>query len=131
MERAYLIQVLIVGTGGFIGSGLRFTVGGWVQRMFTASQFPYGTLTVNAVGCLLIGYLAGIAELRQALDPATRLFLVAGILGGFTTFSAFAFESLSLALDYQYMKAMLNTVLQVAIGITAAWIGFGFARLMS
>jgi CrcB protein len=131
MERAYLVQVLIVGAGGFIGSGLRFAVSGWVQRIFTVSQFPYGTLTVNAVGCLLIGYLAGIAELRQALDPATRLFLVAGILGGFTTFSAFAFESLALAQEYQYAKALLNTVSQVVIGITAAWLGFGFARMMS
>ncbi len=129
MERVFLGQILIVGIGGFIGSGLRFALTGWVQRIFPYSQFPYGTLAVNTIGCLLIGYLAGITLLRQALDPAARLFLVVGILGGFTTFSAFAFESLTLAQESQYLKAALNSVLQVVIGIAAAWLGFSIARL--
>ncbi len=129
MERAFLWQVLLVGCGGFIGSGLRFAIGGWVQRIFHYSQFPYSTLTVNAVGCLLIGFIAGIGELRQAFDPTTRLFLVAGVLGGFTTFSAYAFESLALAQDSQYLKAAFNVVAQVVIGLAAAWAGFALARV--
>jgi CrcB protein len=129
MERVFLGQIFIVGVGGFIGSGLRYAVTVWVQRMFAHSQFPYGTLTVNAVGCLLIGYLAGISLMRDAFDPSMRLFLIAGILGGFTTFSAFAFESLILAQESQYLKAALNSILQVVIGIAAAWLGFSLARL--
>lgn len=128
MDRTFFGLVLLAGVGGFIGSGLRYAVTVGVQRMFSYSQFPYGTLTVNAVGCLLIGYIAGVAEARQALDPSTRTFLVAGILGGFTTFSAYAIETLSLAQDAQYLTATLNTVLQVVIGLGAAWAGFALAR---
>lgn len=120
-------MALIAGLGGFIGSGLRFAVTFWVQRLFTYSHFPYGTLTVNAVGCLLIGYIAGIAEARHILDPSMRIFLVVGILGGFTTFSAYAFETFALAQEAQYLTATLNTVLQVVIGLGAAWLGFALA----
>ncbi|MEJ2139945.1 MAG: fluoride efflux transporter CrcB [Gammaproteobacteria bacterium] len=128
MERIYIGHILLVGLGGFVGSGLRFALSNWVQRAITYSQFPVGTLTVNVVGCLLIGYLGGIAEQRQALDASMRLFLLVGVLGGFTTFSTFAYESLSLAQDSQYFKMLLNVVLQVVIGFSAAWLGLIMAR---
>lgn len=128
MNRIYFGHLLLVGLGGFVGSGLRFAVSNWVQRAYTYSQFPVGTLTVNVVGCLLIGYLGGIAEQRQALDANMRLFLLVGVLGGFTTFSTFAYESLSLAQDSQYFKTLLNVVLQVVIGFSAAWLGLIAAR---
>jgi len=128
MERFYFGQVVLVGLGGFLGSGLRFALSGWVQRMFAHSQFPFGTMTVNVVGCLLIGYLGGIAEQRQLMDSSMRLFLLVGVLGGFTTFSTFAYESLTLAEDSQYFKMMLNVVLQVVVGFSAAWLGLIIAR---
>jgi CrcB protein len=120
----------MVGTGGFIGSSLRFLIGGWAQRLAPFSDFPIGTLLVNVSGCLLIGFLGGLAELRQVLDPGQRLFLLVGVLGGFTTFSTFAFESLSLAQDSEFLKAFLNTVLQVTLGFTAAWLGYSGARFI-
>jgi len=128
MERIYFGQIMLVGLGGFCGSGLRFVISGWVQRMYHHSQFPVGTLTVNVLGCLLIGYLGGLAEQRQVLEPGVRLFLLVGVLGGFTTFSTFAYESLALAQDAEYFKTLLNVMLQVFVGFSAAWLGLILAR---
>ena len=89
MGRILLAEFMLVGAGGFIGSGLRYVVAVSVQRTFPLSAFPYGTVTVNVIGCFLIGYIANWLQLRGLGDPAIRLFLIAGILGGFTTFSAF------------------------------------------
>jgi CrcB protein len=124
MNSPYFYQVMIVGAGGFLGSALRFMVGGWAQRVAIASVFPYGTLVVNVLGCLMIGILGGLAEYRQVLDPGQRLFLMIGVLGGFTTFSTFAFETVSLMQDAEIAKAVLNTALQVILGFTAAFAGF-------
>jgi len=121
---------MIVGAGGFIGSALRFVVSGWAQRLAGATMFPVGTLAVNVLGCLALGYLGGVAEFRQVLEPGERLFLMVGILGGFTTFSTFAFESVSLLQDADVARALLNTVLQVLLGFTAAFGGYVLARVI-
>ncbi|MDP6675238.1 MAG: fluoride efflux transporter CrcB [Gammaproteobacteria bacterium] len=121
---------MIVGAGGFIGSALRFVVSGWVQRLAATSVMPYGTLVVNVLGCLALGFLGGLAEYRQVLEPGQRLFLMVGILGGFTTFSTFAFESISLMQDTEILKAMLNTAAQVVLGFGAAFAGFILARIL-
>jgi CrcB protein len=130
MERIFFTQLLLVGCGGFIGSSLRFALHGWIQRTAPYSEFPLGTLGVNVLGCLLIGYLGGIAEHRQALDAGMRLFLLVGVLGGFTTFSAFAYESLTLAQNSQYLAMLFNVALQVVVGFSAAWIGLAAARFL-
>jgi len=122
---------MIVGVGGFIGSALRFVVSGWVQRLAAASVMPYGTLVVNVFGCLALGLLGGIAEHRQMLEPAQRLFLMVGVLGGFTTFSTFAFESVALMQDAQLAKAALNTLAQIVLGFGAAFAGYILARVLS
>lgn len=119
-----------VGLGGAIGSMLRFAIGGWSQRLWGFGQFPVGTLTVNVLGCLLIGLLGGLADYRQALDPGERAFLMIGVLGGFTTFSAFAFETLGLAQDGALLRAGLNVLLQVTLGLTAAFAGYAAARFL-
>ena len=121
---------MIVGAGGFIGSALRFAVSGWVQRLAAASVMPYGTLVVNVLGCLALGLLGGIAEHRQMLEPAQRLFLMVGILGGFTTFSTFAFESVALMQDAELAKAALNTLAQIVLGFGAAFAGYVLARVL-
>ena len=121
---SYLTQVALVGCGGFVGSSLRFMVNGWVQAATPASSFPYGTLVVNVVGCLTIGVLGGLADARQALDPALRLLVFTGVIGGFTTFSAFAYETLSLARHVDLASALANVALQVVLGIGAAWLGY-------
>lgn len=126
----YIQQVIIVGLGGFIGSALRFMISGWTQRLAPFSDFPYGTLAVNVIGCLMIGLLGGLAEYRQVLDAGQRLFVVLGVLGGFTTFSAFSFETLMLAQDGQLLKMAANIVAQVLFGFTAAMVGYLAARMI-
>ena len=74
MQAGIFVQIMIVGAGGFVGSALRFVISGWVQQFAGTGGFPYGTLAVNVIGCLLIGLLGGLAEYRQVLEPGTRLF---------------------------------------------------------
>ena len=126
----YFKQLLFVGFGGFIGSALRFMISGWSQRVFLYGTFPIGTLVVNVAGCLFIGFLGGLIEFRQVLDPGQRLFLMVGVLGGFTTFSTFAFETLALAQDTQLVKAAANVLLQIILGFGAALLGYVGARLL-
>ncbi len=130
MDRVLFTEFLTVGAGGFLGSGLRFVTTAYVQRLFPNSPFPYGTATVNIIGCLLIGFLGAIVITREAIDPALRLFLIVGILGGFTTFSAFAFENLMFVQDSRLFLALLNVVVQVVTGFMAAWLGFQLARFI-
>ena len=91
--------------------------------------FPAGTLAVNLAGCLAIGFLGGIAEQRRIFDPEIRLFVFVGILGGFTTFSAFSYETASLAHDARLAAALLNITLQVLVGLLAVWLGGLMVRL--
>jgi CrcB protein len=130
MSAVYIKQIFIVGAGGFIGSILRFMISGWAQRLAVTGVFPYGTLVVNVLGCFLIGVLGGLAEHRQVLEPAQRLFLMIGVLGGFTTFSTFAFETLSLVQDAEVLKGIINTLLQVILGFAAAFAGFVGTRYL-
>ena len=123
-----LKAALLVGSGGFVGSVLRFLVGGWVQNVLPRTTFPYGTLAVNVSGCLAIGVLAGLFEFRQTFGVETRLFLVIGVLGGYTTFSSFAYETLLLARDAEMARALANVALQTVLGLAAAWVGYALVR---
>lgn len=128
MNRSSLYQLLLVGLGGFFGSALRYLVSGWGHRLFPQAFFPVGTLLVNGLGCLVMGFLGGLADQRQLFGPETRLFVLIGLLGGFTTFSTFAFETFALAQDAEYWKAIFNIVVQVVLGLVAAWAGYTVAR---
>jgi fluoride exporter len=92
--------------------------------------FPYGTLVVNIVGCLLIGFLSGLAENRSVFGPEVRLFLFIGILGGFTTFSSFGYETFSLARDNENLAAAVNVFAQLILGLVGVWFGNTLARFM-
>lgn len=123
-------EVLWVGFGGFVGSSLRYLVSGWVHRVPGTSGFPHGTLWVNVIGCLAIGLVGGLAEHRQLFSPATRLFLMIGVLGGFTTFSTFAFETLAFAHGSDATRAIANVALHLVMGLGAAWLGYTIARTL-
>ncbi|HYA29243.1 MAG TPA: fluoride efflux transporter CrcB [Acidobacteriota bacterium] len=118
-----MLAIVLVGVGSFIGGILRYQLSTWVHRVLDNPWFPYGTLTVNGLGCLVIGFLAGLAESRSAFTSEARLFIFVGILGGFTTFSSFALETFSLARDTQSAAALLNIALQLMLGLVAVWIG--------
>ena len=125
-----MLQVFLVGAGGFLGAILRYVVGGWVHGILDNASFPYGTLVVNAAGCLAIGFLSGLAETRSVFGPEARLFLFIGILGGFTTFSSFAYETFSLARDTENLAAAVNILAQLILGLVGVWFGNTLARLM-
>jgi CrcB protein len=115
-------NVLLVGIGGFIGSALRYLLGGYVQQS-SKSIFPYGTLAVNVLGCFVIGFLSQLAENRGAFSSEARTFIFIGILGGFTTFSSFGNETLNLARDGEMLNAFANIGLNVFLGLLAVWLG--------
>jgi CrcB protein len=112
--------LLMVGLGGATGSILRYWLGGLVQHRLEATGFPMGTLAVNLLGCLAIGCLAALVESRHAFSPDLRLLLGAGLLGGFTTFSAFGNETLSLLRAGHSAMATINIVANVMLGLALA-----------
>lgn len=128
-DRRVIKQLLLVGGGGFLGSVSRYLLGGWVHRWTGVAGFPVGTLAVNLLGCLAIGWLAGLAEARQVLTAEVRLFLLIGFLGGFTTFSSFGWETLSMARGGETLPALGNAGLNLAGGLGAVWVGLALARV--
>jgi CrcB protein len=122
--KAVLINVLLVGSGGFVGAILRYGLSGAVHRKLSLETFPYGTLAVNLVGCLLIGAAMGLAESRQLFGPEFRRWVLIGLLGSFTTFSTFGYESFALMRDAEYMRAFVNVGVHVLLGLALVWAGY-------
>jgi CrcB protein len=112
-----------------IGALLRYAGGGLVHRLYEG-RFPLGTLLINAAGCLVIGFLFTLAEDRGVLSAHARLFVFVGILGGFTTFSSFGYETFTLWRDGLAAKSMLNVAANVMLGLLAVWLGHLLARLI-
>ena len=106
-----------------VGARVRYLVVMGVNGVAGGSGFPYGTLAVNAVGCFLIGLVVGFAEAHKPLSPEVQAFLVIGVLGGFTTFSAFGMDTIRLFRDHAYLAGSANVLLQLAIGLTAVVVG--------
>ena len=123
-----MLNLLLVGSGGFLGSVLRYLVGLGAQHLPVQAPFLYGTLAVNVLGCLLIGFLGGLAQYRDIFNPSIRLFLFTGFLGGFTTFSAFGYDTFSLGRDIDLSIALLNVFLHIALGLSAVLLGFWISR---
>jgi len=124
-------DILIIGTGGFIGAVLRYFAILSMQLFKSKTHIPMGTLLVNVVGCLLIGFLAVTAENNKLISADTRNFLVVGILGAFTTFSTFGYESVSLLKSGLNIQFAMNIVLQLVLGFVAVWGGMYFAKLFN
>ena len=122
-------KLFMVGLGGFLGSVLRYGAGEVMGRIPCSACPPLGTFFVNALGCLLIGLLAGLAEARGVLAMEIRLFLLVGLLGGFTTFSTFGLESYELLRLGNWPLALGNVAAQVMVGLEAVWAGFMASKL--
>jgi CrcB protein len=118
-----MIKIFLIGTGGFIGTITRYACTIGISRLSHEHWFPLGTLTVNATGCFMIGLLGGLVDTKNLFTDNIRLFLFTGILGGFTTFSAFSYETLTLANNSHNIAAILNVFLQIAVCLSAAWLG--------
>ena len=122
-----MTAILLVGAGGFAGSVLRYIVNREVQQLFaTTPGFPYGVLVVNVAGCFVIGLLGGLAASHGWFNSTggMRAFLFVGFLGGFTTFSAFGFDTFNLMRDGALAQAFANVALQVCLGLGAVWAGY-------
>lgn len=116
-------NLLLIGLGGFTGAVLRYGVSGLVQAWSKSLSFPYGTLVVNLLGCLLIGMLSQVAEVRGMISPEARSFIFIGLLGAFTTFSTFGNDTVSLFRDGENVLSYLNIGLHLVLGLSAVWLG--------
>jgi CrcB protein len=121
------VKWLLLFVGGGLGASLRFALATWVDQRAEV-PFPWGTLAVNAVGCFAIGLLATFADEHHLLSAGARLFLVAGLLGGFTTFSTFGLETWQLIEDRAMWTAAANVLGSVAVGLVAVILGVLAAR---
>ena len=115
-------KVLLAGIGGFAGSALRFVVSGFVQNISGSIRFPYGTLAVNLIGCLVIGFLSQLAETRGFFSAEARTLIFIGVLGGFTTFSAFGNETINLWRDGESALASANIAAHLVLCLGAVWL---------
>lgn len=118
--------LLAIGFGSFLGGISRYLLTIFVQNKFL-SVFPYGTLAVNIIGCFLIGIVYGLSA-RGNINIEWRLFLATGFLGGFTTFSSFSNDTVSLLRDAQYWQAFSYVALSVIVGLVATFVGISLIK---
>lgn len=119
--------LLIVGLGGFLGSIARYSLS-LAMYKFSPVNFPYGTFLVNVLGCLMIGLIFGISEKSTWLNAEWRIFLAVGFCGGFTTFSTFAYENISMLQNSNYTGFFLYTAGSVLLGLLAVLAGLQLTK---
>ena len=122
-----MTQILSIAAGGALGALLRFWVSSGLHALL-GRAFPYGTLAVNILGSLMMGFLYVLFLERMTVGPEIRAGLLIGLLGAFTTFSTFSIETLNLIEQADYLKAGLNMLLSVVACLSAAWIGLSIGR---
>lgn len=123
-----LKALILVSTGGAIGSSLRYLTTLYAQKWFSAT-YPWGTLIANILGCLLIGALMGYFSKLSVNHQAYKLFLITGICGGYTTFSAFTLENFKLLQQGNYSTAVIYISLSVIGGLLAVLFGFAITKI--
>lgn len=127
--RQGMLNILAIALGAAVGANLRYGISNWAaQRWGTA--FPYGTLLINVLGSFLIGLLLVLATTRLALSNPTRLLLVTGLLGGFTTFSSFSFEAYTLIVEGNWTAGGLYLFGSLGLGMAGVFLGAGVAQLL-
>jgi fluoride exporter len=119
-------ELFLVALGGAIGATTRYKLSGYILHLTIQQKFPYGTFVVNVIGCLLAGILVGFAEKQQIISQEMRIFLLTGILGGFTTFSAFGVETIYLLRRGDYLVAGTYVILSLLCGLLALWLAYYF-----
>jgi CrcB protein len=122
-------KTILIGIAGFIGTLLRYWLAGFVTRQ-SGETFPWGTLVVNIVGCLLAGAVFHLAEERSLFDPTLRTVILIGLLGGFTTFSSFGLQTFTLVRDGAIGLATLNLVVSNVLGLFMVWAGYSLAKAL-
>ncbi len=124
-----VFRLLIVMAGGALGTAARYLFGGFAAERW-GTLFPYGTFFINLSGCFVIGFIGTLALERSFIGPEVRLFLMVGILGGYTTFSSFGFETIKLLEDSNYLYAGIYSFGSLFLGILAVYLGMILARAL-
>lgn len=124
-----LKTILIVGAGGFLGSVSRYLTQVVVER-YLHSTFPWGTFVANIAGCFLIGLVYALSERGNLLSPEWRIFMTVGFSGGFTTFSSFAYNNLTMLSENNLVQLLGNIGLSLFFGIGAVYLGIVAIRLL-
>jgi CrcB protein len=119
-----------IGIGGATGAILRYVVSGHVQNQAKGASFPFGTLAVNLIGCLLIGFLSQIVQLPERFASEGTLFVFVGALGAFTTFSTFSKEAVDLMASGKVISALLDIGVHLVLGLLAVGGGHALGRLL-
>ena len=122
-------QIVLMAVAGVAGTLARYWLSAVVQRA-CGESFPWGTLAVNVLGCLLFGFFWTLAEERLLISPQTRVVVLTGFMGAFTTFSTFAFETAQMLSDAEWMRALANIAVENLIGIAAVILGFAIGRFV-
>jgi CrcB protein len=125
-----MARFLLICLGGAVGTGARYAITVWSRGALGAS-FPFGTLIVNVVGSFLLGIIMVVGLGSEAISPTVRLTLGTGVMGGFTTYSSFNYETLKLLEDRSYAWATLNLAATLLGCIVAGWLGIGLGRRLS
>ena len=122
----HAMRALLVGCFGFVGTLARYGLQGAVQRI-SGSTFPYGTLSVNVIGSFVVGFVATLALERAAVSPTWRAAILVGFCGGFTTYSAFAYETFEMMRTGDPLRGLANVAAQLVLGLAAVWLGWAAA----
>ena len=124
-----MARILLICLGGFLGTGARYGLNGLMSHRF-GETFPFGTLTINILGSFVIGivFIATGPDSRVLVSADVRQFIMIGILGGFTTFSSFSLQTLTLLREGDVGAAIANVGLSVVVGLLAAWAGETLAK---
>ena len=122
-------RLLLIGFAGLVGTLCRYGLSGLVARRF-GETFPTGTLIVNVLGCFLAGFLYYLFQERFLVGEVVRTAVMIGFLGGFTTFSSFALQTLTLLRDGEVFLSILNIAISNAAGLLMVWVGYSLARLV-
>jgi len=126
----YLLQLFIIGMGGFVGAILRFVISAHVQQLNKGLFFPWGTLTVNLLGCLIMGILIQLNESWQFFSPEVKNFIFVGLLGSLTTYSTFSNDALNLFIEHRYAASMIYMTTQLIFGLLAVFVGRLISQLI-
>jgi len=125
-----MMKLLLIGIGGFAGALLRYGISGLVQNVSSAVAFPYGTLVVNLIGCLLVGGLSQVVESQGVISPELQSFMFIGFLGAFTTFATFGNDSFVLLSQGKSHLTLVNVGFHLILGIGSVWVGRVVAGLI-
>ena len=126
----HFFQFVVIGMGGFVGALLRFVISTHVQQLNKGLFFPWGTLTVNLLGCFIMGILIQLNESWQLFSPEVKSFIFIGLLGSLTTYSTFSNDAINLLIDQRYVVSMIYIFTHLVFGLFAVFLGRFISQLI-